>query len=97
MVNAIRVESLSDSEARALIRQVYSDYPCEAHDHDSLDSPATHKAKQLAAEARSFYKAWINHTGNSADSMAWALNNEALPYRLHLIPLLVGMRLHDTS
>lgn len=46
--------------------------------------------------AGQFCIAWLDRVDDSVNSMIWALNNEALPYRHVLIAHLVSTHLHDT-
>ena len=47
-------------------------------------------------DAARFHDAWLFHKGASVESMIWALNNEALPFRAGVIAQLVAMRLHES-
>ena len=49
----------------------------------------------LAQHAREFFEAWLTHSrsGDALLAMIWAMNQEHLVYRLHLIPLLTDWRL----
>lgn len=47
----------------------------------------------LRKHADEFEDAWLDHHGNSVNSFKWTLNNPLLPYRLHLMPLLIEWRL----
>lgn len=75
------VQVLTEAEYRHLINAAYEDSFAE-------DGPRLR-------EAQLFYDEWLHHAAKSVESMIWALNNEALTYRLHLISILVAMRLHN--
>lgn len=75
----VRVEDLTWGELTTLKHAAY-----DARMADDLT---------IRAHASQFYDAWMKHLGNSKTSMVWALNNESLPYREHLISLLVSLRL----
>ena len=73
-------EDLAPDECRALIRIMQND----REQNDDL---------LLQAHASEFEDAWLDWPANSANSFRWAMNQEHLVYRLHLIPLLTDWRL----
>lgn len=73
-------------EVTELLKKAYADSR-SSYDEDLMDH------KSLAGQ---FYAAWLGRVDDSVNSMIWALNNEALPYRHVLIAHLVSIHLHDT-
>ena len=74
-------EDLTRAEANAVLARAYDDRTSD----DWL----------LAQHAREFFEAWLTHSlsGDALLAMIWAMNQEHLVYRLHLIPLLPDWRL----
>ena len=80
------VTALTRAEVAELLDKTYAD----------SRSPYDKSLMDRKSPAGQFYMAWLDRVGGSAESMIWALNNEALPYRHVLIAHLVSTHLHDT-
>lgn len=80
------ITTLTAPEITALLDKIYADSR-PPYDKSLMD---------LKSPAGQFCRAWFECIGNATNSMIWALNNEALPYRHVLIAHLVSIHLHDT-
>lgn len=80
------ITTLTVPEVAELLNKAYAD----------SRSPYDEDLMNRKSPAGQFCTAWLDRVDNSTNSMIWALNNEALPYRHVLIAQLVSMHLHDT-
>ena len=80
------ITTLTVPEVAELLNKAYAD----------SRSPYDEDLMNRKSPAGQFYAAWLDCADNSTNSMIWALNNEALPYRFVLIAYLVSTHLHDT-
>lgn len=80
------ITTLTAPEVTALLDKIYADSR-SPYDKDVMD---------LKSPAGQFCRAWLDRVDDATNSMIWALNNEALPYRHVLIAHLVSTHLHDT-
>ena len=80
------ITRLTTPEVAELLNKAYADSR-SPYDEDLINRKSP---------AGQFYIAWLDRVDDLINSMIWALNNEALPYRHVLIAHLVSMHLHDT-